>query len=172
MTVAAANGPVTFKSASARAVSVSLRATSTLSAFSCRSRVGSVSLGNVTRPVILNGPPASSPPKRSNVRASRAKLRRALKLRSAGSVAFVNRATFTVMSPAPLNIGRPMVPLTSTSNPSSPSNCSISGTNWRTKFTELRGRRAFAVIDVSSGTFRARAIFGISKGMFALISSG
>ena len=68
--------------------------------------------------------------------------------------------------------GLPIVPLTSTSNPASPSNASRSGKNWRTKFTGLRGRRAFAVIGVSSGNFLARAIFGISNGMFAFSSNG
>ena len=105
VTVAAANGPMILRSASARAVSVSFRATSTLSAFSCKSRVGSVSLGKLTRPFILNGPPATSPPKRSRVSALSLKVNRALKFRNAGRVTFVKRATFTVMSPAPLRTG-------------------------------------------------------------------
>ena len=159
-------------SASARAVKVSFRASNTLLAFNCKSRVGSISFGKVTRPLIVKGPPARSPPNRSRLTAFCAKLKRALKFVNAGRVAFVNRATFTVTSPAPLKTGLPIVPLRSTSNPRLPSSCSSAGTNCRTKFTELRGRRAFAVIGVSSGNFPARAIFGISKGMFAFSSRG
>src|SRR5207244_11033866 len=78
-------------------------------------------------------------------------------LHDALPISFVKRATFTVTSPAPLKTGLPIVPLTSTSNPRLPSSCSSAGTNCRTKFTELRGRRAFAVMGVSSGNFRARS---------------
>src|SRR5207244_11981310 len=81
----------------------------------------------------------SFPTRRSSdlrVSAFCAKLKRALKLLSVGSVTFLKRATFTVMSPAPLKTGSPSVPLISTSRPRSPSSCSSSGTNCRTRSEE------------------------------------
>ena len=172
VTFALANGPVTLMSAFVRAVSVSLRAISALSAFNCKSTMGCVNFGNFTPPVTVNLPPESSPPNCWIASASPLKLNLALKLFSAGSVGSLARATLIVMSPEPLNTGRAIVPRTSTSSPRSPSSCCTSGTNCRIKFTELRGSRAFALIGVSSGRFRARAIFGMSNGRFALISSG
>src|SRR5881392_833006 len=53
-------GPLTFKFASARAVSESLRAISILSARKSRSIFASVSLVKTTRPPTVNGPPARS----------------------------------------------------------------------------------------------------------------
>ncbi len=172
VTLAAASGPTTRRFASARAVRSSFRATSTASARTARSRVGSVSLGNPIRPVTVKGPPASSPRNCSKFSVFPAKTSRERNAETAGSVGFANRATLTLISPEPPRTGFAIVPPISTFSATSPSTVSKAGINCRTKFIELRGIRTCACTGVCSSSLRLATIVATGSGTFPVICTG